>query len=59
MYFDSLSDLINMSGHGFYVWLAYGISLIILVGLYVQPLRKKARILKAVKLRLQFEQEDH
>ena len=58
MYFESFSDLIHMSGHGFYVWLAYGISLTVLIGLYVQPLRKKARILKGVSMRIKHEQEN-
>ena len=58
MYFDSLSDLVHMSGHGFYVWLAYGISLTVLIGLYVQPLRKKAQILKGIKIRMKHEQEN-
>lgn len=29
MYFDSLSDLIHMDGHGVYVWVSYGIFAIV------------------------------
>lgn len=57
MYFDSISDFIYMSGHGFYVWLAYGISIFVLAALFIQPLRKKARILHVIKMRLKHEQD--
>lgn len=31
MYFDSFNSFIDMGGHGLYVWLSYGIFLLILV----------------------------
>ena len=30
MKFDSLADFVQMDGHGLYIWLAYGITLIVL-----------------------------
>ncbi len=30
MSFDSFSDFLAMGGHGFYVWLAYGATLLVL-----------------------------
>ena len=51
MYFDSFSELVSMSGHGFYVWLAYGIALLVLALLLVQPLLKKKKILREIRLR--------
>ncbi|RNL67713.1 heme exporter protein CcmD [Zhongshania marina] len=30
MYFESFSDLLNMSGHGLYVWFCYGVSALVL-----------------------------
>jgi len=58
MYFDSLSELFNMSGHGLYVWLAYSITFLVLTVLFIYPLVKKAGILKVIKLRLQHEQHN-
>ncbi len=58
MYFDSFAELIHMAGHGFYVWMSYGISWLVLVVLFIQPLRKKAKILQGIKLRQNFEQSE-
>lgn len=51
MYFASFNELWHMSGHGFYVWLSYGISITVLIALTVYPMRKKSRILHAIKQR--------
>jgi len=37
MYFDSLSDFINMGGHGLYVWSSYAITLVLLVASVLLP----------------------
>ncbi len=37
MYFDSLSDLINMGGHALYVWSCYAITLIIMAASILLP----------------------
>lgn len=58
MYFDSFAELVYMAGHGPYVWMSYGISLAVLLGLYIQPLHKKNKILKGIKLRQRFEQNE-
>lgn len=55
MYFDSLQALLQMEGHGPYVWSAYGITLITLIALIVAPLRRKQRQLR--DLRGQFRRE--
>ncbi len=38
-----------MGGHGPYVWSAYGVALVVLVWLVVQPLHRRAAILKSVR----------
>ena len=38
-----------MDGHGPYVWSAYGVALMVLVWQIVQPLRRRAAILKSVR----------
>lgn len=43
-YFNNLTDLITMNGHGVYVWLCYGITfacLLLLIG-YIKRERKQA-----------------
>jgi heme exporter protein D len=55
MYFASLSDFIAMSGHGFYVWLAFGFSIFWLGYLLINPVVKKNRLLKLIRSQLQIE----
>ncbi|WP_438362347.1 heme exporter protein CcmD [Marinobacterium sedimentorum] len=43
--FESMADFIGMGGHGLYVWLAYGIALVILLLNVVQPLRQTRQLL--------------
>ncbi|HAL40950.1 MAG TPA: heme exporter protein CcmD [Gammaproteobacteria bacterium] len=35
MYFDSFSDLMAMGKHGFYVWTAYGATILVFVGSFL------------------------
>ena len=42
MYFDSLQALLQMDGHGPYVWAAYGITAIVLLSMLLAP-RRRAR----------------
>ena len=49
MFFQSWSDLLNMGGYGFYVWLSYGLSFIAIVALIIQSLMGKSAVLKSVK----------
>lgn len=55
MYFDSLHALLQMDGHGPYVWSAYAITAATLVVLIVMPLRRKQRQLR--ELRSQYRRE--
>ena len=46
MYFDSLTAVAHMDGHGIYVWLAYAITMVLLSWLLWSPsrgLRKRKR----------------
>lgn len=45
MYFESLHELINMNGHGVYVWSAYGAGFAVLGGLVWQALARQ-RVLR-------------
>lgn len=33
MHFDSFSDFLAMGGYGFFIWLAYGLTYLLLIGL--------------------------
>ncbi|MEM1154013.1 MAG: heme exporter protein CcmD [Pseudomonadota bacterium] len=45
MYFDNLNAVINMAGHGAFVWAAYGISLLVVLFILIAPVRRRSRIL--------------
>ena len=49
MFFESWSELRDMGGYGFYVWLSYGLSLLAIVMLIVQSLSGKSAVLKSIK----------
>lgn len=53
MQFDSLNEFVAMGGHGLYVWLAYGATLLVLGG-YVLSLRR-ARTQRVRELKWQLE----
>lgn len=49
MYFDSVDALLDMGGHGLFVWSAYGISLIVIGLLVMAPYRRRRRLLAAIR----------
>ena len=56
MAFTSLSDFIAMGGYSFYVWLAYGVSLVSVTLLITNSLMKRKKIFHQVEQRIQREQ---
>lgn len=44
MYFDSLQAVIDMDGHGAFVWAAYAITLAVLATLLITPVLKSRRL---------------
>lgn len=56
MHFDSIQALIEMNGHGSYVWTAYAIALVILLSLVIQPLRAKKQFIRVQKNELRRQQ---
>ena len=42
MYFDSLQAVMQMDGHGLYVWAAYGVTTVVLLSMLLLP-RRRAR----------------
>ena len=57
MQFDSLQALIEMGGHGRFVWMAYGITFAVAIGLIASPMIKRRRLLKMLKTQQVLESE--
>ena len=52
MAFASWSDFIAMCGYSFYVWLAYGVSLLSVIFLVINTVSKRKKIFNQVEQRL-------
>lgn len=46
MYFESVQALLSMDGHGPFVWSAYAVCLLVIIGLVLAPMRRRKRYLK-------------
>jgi heme exporter protein D len=55
MQFDSFSAFLDMGGYGFYVWLSFGISAILILGLIFNSIRGHKQIINNIALRQQKE----
>ncbi|WP_308367884.1 MULTISPECIES: heme exporter protein CcmD [unclassified Microbulbifer] len=42
--FSGLADFLAMDGHGVYVWFCYGVTLLVLAGLAIQPALHRRRL---------------
>lgn len=45
-YFGSFSEFLQMGGHGFYVWLCYGLTFAAMLGLVIYAARERKRVLE-------------
>jgi heme exporter protein D len=48
MYFQNMADFLAMGGHGLYVWLAYGLSALILIYNVVTPILQRRQLIAEV-----------
>lgn len=55
MYFDNFSDVIAMGGHGFYVWLSYGVAVMVVAYNIVVPIKQKNDVIKRLRRNLKRE----
>lgn len=51
MYFDTFAEFIAMGGHGFYVWLAYGVTMTTLLSLVLWLQLRRKRVISDVRQR--------
>jgi heme exporter protein D len=49
MSFDSVGELLTMGGHGLYVWMSYGASVIVVVANVIAVRRARARTLREAR----------
>ena len=57
MEFSSVSEFLAMGRHGFYVWLSYGLTAVIVVINIVQPIVRKRQLIKQHIQRLRREKK--
>lgn len=46
MNFTSLESFLNMGGHGLYVWLSYGVGILVFIIAFVGPILKRKQIIQ-------------
>jgi len=55
MHFSSISEFFNMGGHGLYVWLAYGVFILVIGGNLMLPLLQTKSRLRELAQRIKRE----
>ena len=55
MYFESLTEIVNMAGHGIYVWTTYTVSLLALTALVILPARQYRKDLSRLRQQSEFD----
>ncbi|MEY8213005.1 MAG: heme exporter protein CcmD [Colwellia sp.] len=55
MQFENISDFLAMGGYGFYVWLSFGISTILLLALIFSSISSHKQVIKNIAMRMQRE----
>jgi len=58
MYFESLSAALHMDGHGAFVWSAYLVTIIVIAGLLIVPIRREKLFFRQLKGVLKRQQRD-
>jgi heme exporter protein D len=49
MNFDSFADFLAMGDHGFYVWLSYGVALVVIAANVLAVRRSRRKLLREIK----------
>lgn len=55
MQFDSFSSFLNMGGYGFYVWLSFGVSTVLILALIFSSIIGHKQVIKNIAVRQQRE----
>ncbi len=51
-YFESIGEFLHMGGHGFYVWLAYGVCALAISLYVVSYQRRKVALIKQLRKKI-------
>ena len=51
-----MSDFFYMGGYAFYVWSSYGLALILLTYIFVEPISARKRVIKELKIKYRQQQ---
>lgn len=46
MFFETFADFLAMGKHGFYVWLCYGITALVIVANILAPMRQRKKLIE-------------
>lgn len=46
MFFDSFAEFLAMGKHGFYVWLCYGITALVIIVNIITPIRQRKKLIE-------------
>lgn len=57
MQFDSFAEFIAMGGHGLYVWLAYGSTILVMVGSTIVLMLAKRRQMSQIRWQVQVDHD--
>lgn len=57
MFFDSFAEFFNMGGHGFFVWLSYGLSGLIIAQNFISPVLTRKKVIKDIERQMRREQK--
>ena len=47
----TLEEFFHMGGYAFYVWSSYGLSFVVLLFIFIQPISQRKKILKDLKMK--------
>lgn len=59
MEFATVGEFLAMGKHGFYVWLSYGLTAVILLVNILLPLRRRSQLVKDQRRRARRDQHEH
>ena len=57
MFFDSFAELINMGGHGVFVWLSYGVAGLVVAHNFISPMLTRKKVIKDIERQMRREQK--
>ena len=46
MFFESFAEFLAMGKHGFYVWLCYGITTLVIIANILAPIRQRKKLIE-------------